>query len=305
MASGLELEAARARWRELADSEPRAGSIARFHNRRLEVLMEREAPSVTLALSPGEAEEAIRSGTPLLVAGELEVDLAEFEGELSTVAQALRDTGSGEPASVARAVASAPLGFRDALAAALRDDTAAIEAAAFAASLPLEPFRALLQLAVQPSLWAASTQASALVDLARWPRGYCPVCGAWPLYGELVGPQRERHLRCGRCGAGWSWAVLLCPYCRNDDHRQLGTLENPEERESLRVDVCERCRGYLKGIAAYTPVPAPQLAAEDVATLHLDVAARERGYERPGRVADAALAGLTRGGTIPSEIVET
>ena len=203
---------------------------------------------------------------------------------------ALAETGSGESERVARTVASAPIDFREGLAAAVRGDDAAVEAAAFRTSLALDPFRTLLQLAVQPALWTASEQCRSLTDLARWSRGYCPVCGAWPLYGELVGPQRERQLRCGRCGAAWAWGILLCPYCGENDHRRLSKLENPEERESRRVDLCERCHGYVKAIASFTPVPAPQIAAEDVATLHLDLAARERGYQRPGRVLDPASA---------------
>lgn len=293
-ATHLELEAARARWRALAGDEPRVAAIARFQEQRLASLDEREPPDVTLHLSPVEAADAVRAGRPLLVAGDLEVGLDELEAELRDVASALRDAGSGEGAEVARAVASAPVRYRDALVAALRGDDAAIEAAAFSLSLPLEPLRGLLQLAVQPALWAAAVRATALADLAKWARGYCPLCGGWPIYAELVGPQRERHLRCGRCGSGWAWAILLCPYCGNDDHRALGTLENPDQRESLRVDICERCHGYVKAIAAFTPAPAPQLAAEDVATLHLDLAARERGYERPGRVTDPSAAGTPR-----------
>ena len=290
MTTRLELDAARARWRALADAEPRVRAIARFHDRWLEGLAERESPSVALHLSSEEADEAIRAGRPLLIAGALEIDPDELDAELRAVSGALAETGSGESERVARTVASAPIDFREGLAAAVRGDDAAVEAAAFRTSLALDPFRTLLQLAVQPALWTASEQCRSLTDLARWSRGYCPVCGAWPLYGELVGPQRERQLRCGRCGAAWAWGILLCPYCGENDHRRLSKLENPEERESRRVDLCERCHGYVKAIASFTPVPAPQIAAEDVATLHLDLAARERGYQRPGRVLDPASA---------------
>lgn len=287
-ASHLELEGARARWRALGE-DARVAQIARFQEQRLASLEEREAPSVALHLSPAEAEEAVRSGSPLLVASALDVDVSELEGELHAVLADLLETNPETPPAI-RALAMAPVRLGDALAAALRGDRAALESQAFLLGLPLEPLSALLELAVQPALWAAAAQAATLADLSKWSRGYCPVCGAWPLYGELVGPQRERHLRCGRCGTSWAWAVLLCPYCGEDDHRRLGTLENAEERESVRVDVCERCRGYVKSVAAFTPVPAPQVGAEDVATLHLDVAARERGYERPGRVPEGAPA---------------
>jgi FdhE protein len=99
--------------------------------------------------------------------------------------------------------------------------------------------------------------------------------------------------------------VLLCPYCGNDDHRTLGTLVGSEDQPGVssptraerrskdRVDVCERCHGYVKAIATFTSVPTVRLAAEDAATIHLDVGARDAGYTRPGTV-DVATAGIPR-----------
>lgn len=298
MPTTLDLEEARVRWQQLGE-DPGLAPIARFHGRWLETLGGRPVATVALQLTPTDAERAVRAGEPLLLAGEVEVDVDELDGEVRLVAEALRDAGRGPASDVARAVASAPVPFGELAGAALRGDEAAIEAGAFSLHLPLDPLRSLLQLAAQPVLWTVAEQAATLVDLDRWQRGYCPVCGAWPLYGELVGPQRERHLRCGRCGAGWVWAILLCPYCGNDDHRTLGTLGNPEDREHRRVDVCERCTGYLKAIASYSRAPAPLLAAEDAATVHLDVAARERGYARPGLVPDPAVVGVPRTARAP------
>jgi FdhE protein len=152
-------------------------------------------------------------------------------------------------------------------------------------------------------LWEAAARCAALTDVDRWDRGYCPVCGAWPALAELVGAEKRRVLRCGRCGTWWSWLVLLCPYCGNDDHRYLGTLtpENVrptaaasgEARSKDRIDVCERCHGYVKSVATFHSVPTPRLAAEDAATVHLDVGAREAGYTRPGTV-DVETAGIPR-----------
>ena len=61
---------------------------------------------------------------------------------------------------------------------------------------------------------------------------------------ELVGPEKKRHLRCVRCGSDWTWLVLLCPYCGNDDHRTLRVLQSAgpgsARGSAERVDVCER-----------------------------------------------------------------
>jgi FdhE protein len=144
---------------------------------------------------------------------------------------------------------------------------------------------------MQPFLWEAAAQVAALADLDAWDRGYCPVCAAWPALAELVGPEKRRVLRCVRCGSAWSWLVLLCPYCGNDDHRTLGTIVEPGS--SQRIDVCERCHGYVKATPSYAPSSAVRLVAEDTATLDLDVAAADRGYRRPGDV-DVTVAGIPR-----------
>src|SRR5258708_6014483 len=105
-----------------------------------------------------------------------------------------------------------------------------------------------------------------------------------------------------------SWLVLLCPYCGNDDHRTLGTMTPTADTErsapgdamistprsaGQRVDVCEQCHGYVKAIATFNVIPTPRIAAEDAATVHLDIGARDAGYTRPGTV-DIATAGGPR-----------
>ena len=116
---------------------------------------------------------------------------------------------------------------------------------------------------------------------AAWQQGYCPVCGAWPILAELRGVELARYLRCAACGNGWRSPRLFCSYCANEDYQLLGTL-TIEGEQRFRIGVCERCKGYLKVCNAFDPPPAALLALEDAASVHLDVAAIERGYHRPG-----------------------
>ena len=117
-------------------------------------------------------------------------------------------------------------------------------------------------------------------DGATWDRGYCPVCGAWPLLGELRGIELAAYLRCSACGSGWRARRLFCPYCGNDDFRQLRSLQ-VEGEPRFRISVCERCKGYLKVGNAFDPPPAELVPLDDLASVQLDVAAIERGYQRP------------------------
>ncbi|MCA1644040.1 MAG: formate dehydrogenase accessory protein FdhE [Chloroflexi bacterium] len=117
-------------------------------------------------------------------------------------------------------------------------------------------------------------------DGAIWQKGYCPVCGGWPVLGELRGIELALFLRCAACGSGWRSRRMFCPYCGNDDHQSLHMLTIAGEQR-FRISVCERCQGYLKVGNAFDPPPADLLAIDDVASMHLDVAAIERGYHRP------------------------
>ncbi len=115
----------------------------------------------------------------------------------------------------------------------------------------------------------------------RWPHGFCYVCGAWPILGELRGLEQLRFLRCGLCAAAWEFPRLRCPFCGNDDHRQLGYLHKEGEEGKERVATCDACRGYLKLVSALGPLDTPRLLVLEAATLPLDLVAAERGYTAP------------------------
>ena len=48
----------------------------------------------------------------------------------------------------------------------------------------------------------------------------------------------------------------------------------------MRVEVCDKCNGYLKVVFSFAPTPPEMLPVEDLATLHLDYIAQGRGYAR-------------------------
>jgi len=120
---------------------------------------------------------------------------------------------------------------------------------------------------------------------AAWAEGYCPICGGWPTLAEARGLDGQRLLRCGRCGGDWRTEWMRCPFCGERGHEHLGSLvsEGPEQQtpERQTVDVCDRCRHYVKAVTTLAPIPSEDLFLRDLATLVLDVVALERGYRRP------------------------
>lgn len=178
---------------------------------------------------------------------------------------------------------------------AIAQDVEAIEREAHIARVDPAQLATVAQLAVTPLL---RTCAAALRDRIpeSWLQGYCPVCGAWPALAELRGLERNRRLRCGRCSTDWPIPVLRCPYCDEIHHDKLHAFLPEGDEQTRRVDVCETCKGYLKAFSTLSAMAPRALALADLATVELDLAAQERGYERPARVAYAVSVHLCRAG---------
>jgi FdhE protein len=167
-------------------------------------------------------------------------------------------------------------------AAAARQDSAVIERAARAAHIDPAALETVVNLAVWPWLQACGRQLQARIP-SGWSRGYCPVCGAWPVLAELRGLERTRCLRCGRCGADWQRPWLACVYCSERDHERLGSLVIEGRVEGRSVETCASCHGHLKSLATLRAVAPPDLLLSDLETVELDLAAWERGFRRPAR----------------------
>lgn len=119
-----------------------------------------------------------------------------------------------------------------------------------------------------------------ILDFADWQRGFCPVCGDWPLFGELHGRDRLRYLRCGRCTTSWRFKRLECVWCGSTKRDELSFLYD-QEAKTWRVDVCDHCKGYVKTLATFDPLEANMLLVHDLETLYMDQMATDAGYRRP------------------------
>ena len=134
----------------------------------------------------------------------------------------------------------------------------------------------VLLLAIRPFLARCAEALSQRLDLSTWTHGHCPFCG-WEPDFAVVMPSAERRLVCGRCVAQWSFAALTCPFCANDDRTLITSFATRDGR--YRVSACDVCRRYLKAYDARN-APRPLLVAVDtIATLPLDAAAIQKGYQ--------------------------
>jgi FdhE protein len=143
-----------------------------------------------------------------------------------------------------------------------------------------EAFQAIAAFVPVPFLHACNRRWTGLVA-ASWAEGYCPVCGAWPVFAEVRGIERSRYFRCVRCGGQWQVYCLVCPYCGMTDHEKLVSLVPEKGGSSRVVDACKRCLGYVKSFTTLQGSPAAKVILDDLASVDLDVAALEQGYRRP------------------------
>jgi FdhE protein len=217
--------------------------------------------------------------TPLLHGRTLRVDAAHAQRLLRRLASTAASEDAPGPASL-RGYRPSTHDAVELLAAAVRQDRAAIGALADAAGVDRGALGAVAGMAALPLLQSCGRL---LQDrLPRfWPHGYCPICGGWPILSERRGLDRTRRLRCGRCGGDWQVQWLCCIYCDERDHEQLGSLVLEDRGERLKVETCARCRGYLKSVATLQEIPPFELLLQDLETVELDLAAIERGYCRP------------------------
>jgi formate dehydrogenase maturation protein FdhE len=108
----------------------------------------------------------------------------------------------------------------------------------------------------------------------------CPLCGGRPIVGVLrsEGNGAKKSLICMLCAHEWAFRRVYCPACGEEREPQMAFYSAPEIAH-VRVDVCDTCHTYLKSIdLTKTGLAVP--VVDELATIPLDLWAREHGYEK-------------------------
>jgi formate dehydrogenase accessory protein FdhE len=108
----------------------------------------------------------------------------------------------------------------------------------------------------------------------------CPVCGGNPIVGVLrpEGDGGKKSLICMLCAHEWAFRRIYCPACGEQREPQMGFYTAPEIAQ-VRVDVCDTCHTYLKTVDL-TKMGRAVPVVDELATIPLDLWAREHGYEK-------------------------
>lgn len=260
----------------LGEEEPSLAEAAALQAALLTAAAAGPALVARLELNTNEAARKLASGVPLLRGEDLGLDPAGLRavfGRLTTAAQKHKIPGADDVAVALRRAALDPAALVGAV---LDGDPQPLAGAVESLKLPADLTRTLLRWSLFGTLSDLAARLAPLRD-GPWGHGYCPTCGAWPLLAEQRGLEQQRYLRCGLCAGSWGSDRLRCPFCGNRDHTELGYLFL-DGKEQQRAATCDSCHGYIKVLTSLTPIPPYELAVRDLATLHLDMAALERGY---------------------------
>jgi len=131
---------------------------------------------------------------------------------------------------------------------------------------------------INPSIVLNTDQLSTFLDKeASWEKGYCPICGSLPGFA-LLEDEGKRSFFCSFCRHQWLAPRRFCPFCENREEKTLAYFFSEEEKE-YRVDVCEKCHKYIKTLDMRNTERIIYVPLEQVATLHLDIKAKEKGLE--------------------------
>jgi len=269
------------RFRALVRDWPDLRKAAEVYQVTLPLLRDAGPLAAPIALTEERARRKLAEGHYLLHGVTLVFDHGGARELMLRLARNLEEAGLAAVSPIRSALEGDRLIPEELLGHVAEGDYPSLAARAEAQALDPPLLWTLAQSALKPTLRAWCGELAPLVHTAvAWEKACCFICGAPASLGELQGNEQARHLRCGQCGADWPIRRLHCIYCGNEDPSLLGVLSPEGRRENVRVDVCDKCHGYLKVVTSFAPCSPEELAVEDLSTLFLDCLAQERGYRR-------------------------
>jgi FdhE protein len=111
----------------------------------------------------------------------------------------------------------------------------------------------------------------------------CPFCGGMPQVSflqirEATSESGNRDLVCATCTINWSFRRVACAYCGEERPTKLGYFHAPEY-DHIRIEACDTCKHYIKGVDLMRLGFAIPLV-DEVAAAALDVWSHEHGYTK-------------------------
>jgi FdhE protein len=142
------------------------------------------------------------------------------------------------------------------------------------------PTAFIVEAVLQPFVERAAQTAEVRLKADTTYTARCPICGSLPVVAALreEGQGARRSLLCALCFHEWDYLRIQCPSCEENRFDAL-PVYTPDAPANARIDACDSCRTYIKTIdLSKDGLAVPTV--DDLASLPLDLWARERGYQR-------------------------
>ncbi len=218
---------------------------------------------------------------PLISLSEFSIDVNSSRKLFKKICKIINKSGNHMSAAaeiIFNANESKKIDFNELYAALLNDDDASFGNIALKLNTDREALAFISYNSIKPSLSLFADSVSKHINNDNpWEKGYCPVCGNTPVISSFES-DGKRFLTCSFCWHKWTSPRLFCPFCEN---REAGTLHSlfSEDEQEYRIDVCDKCKRYIKNVDTRILSRFVYLPLEQVATFHLDIMAREKGFE--------------------------
>ncbi|RZB29628.1 MAG: FdhE protein [Desulfobacteraceae bacterium Eth-SRB1] len=267
----------------LKDLRPVYGTILDFYG---QIFVAQEDSKSKLHIDPIQISEEMLSikaedNFPLINISEFAIDAKEAGDLLITICDIVKKAGGDMVSTnqtVLKAIEAGKLDQKELFASLLNEDDAFFENTATELKIEKKALAFIAYSSLKPSLSMCAEQLSANLNKDKpWGKGYCPICGSPPGLSMFQG-EGERFLFCGFCWHKWASSRIFCPFCENTDAKTLNYLYSEDEKE-YRIDLCDKCKKYIKNIDKRKTDRIIYPPLEQVATLHLDIKAKEIKYE--------------------------
>jgi FdhE protein len=217
-----------------------------------------------------EIYEYLRQRKDWLPSGALEIDLPALRVTLPRLLSAVKARGPEVLATKAQRLSQADEKETDQL---LLDYWRAPGAEQFFAKAFLQPY----------AQWLIETGARPVDRNVERGANRCPYCGGNPQLSFLrsaegAGEGGGRSLLCCLCFSAWPFRRVVCSNCGEERPAQLAYFSAPEY-DHVRIEACDSCGHYLKGIDL-TRLGLAVPLVDEVAAAPLDLWAREQGYTK-------------------------
>jgi FdhE protein len=223
-----------------------------------------------LLRAQAEIYESFRSRKDWSPSGDLEVDLPVVRSTMSVLLESVARHGPVSLASEAQELLSVDPVIQ---AVQLFDYWRSPSDTQFFAKALLQPY----------VHWLAETRTPPVDRELAGGERTCPFCGGRPQLSflqakESTAESGNRDLLCATCLSSWEFRRVVCASCGEERPAKLGYFHSPEF-DHIRIEACDSCKHYLKGIDL-TRLGLAVPLVDEIYAAPLDLWAREHGYTK-------------------------